>query len=79
MTDDHRCEAFHDADGTFLGHARVSPDLDERGRAAMVALIKAATRKFEADCAADPTIGERQAAAIKRIRARGRRWRGETP
>lgn len=77
--DDHRCELLRNDAGEVIARIRVSPDLDERGRAALTALVAAAARKFEEDCAADPTIGERQAAAVERIHARVRRLRGEAP
>jgi hypothetical protein len=68
------CEPVVDSDGTVLGHAQVSPDLDERGRAALVEVVKAAIRLQEEKDAADPVgaaeRAERQRAAIARVRAR---------
>lgn len=79
--DNHRCELVVDDDGTVLGHARVSPDLGERGRRALVELMKAATRLMAEEDAADPEAaeerGRRQQAAIARIRERARRRRGD--
>lgn len=81
--DDHRCETVVDSDGTVLGHARVSPDLSEKGRAALVEMMKAAIRlqaeRDAADSAGAAERGRRRQAAIARVRARARaRWlRGE--
>lgn len=74
--DGMRCEVITDDSGEVIAVARVSPDLSETGRAALMELIAAARRQFEADMAADPTIAERQAAAMARIRERSRRLRG---
>lgn len=81
MTDDHRCEPVVDDDGTVLGHARVSPGLDERGRQALVALTKATIRLMAKRDAADPAgaaeRARRQEAGRARIAERMRRLRGE--
>jgi hypothetical protein len=82
VTDDHRCEPVHDSDGMFLGHAHVSSDLDDRGRAALIELMQAAIRLQAERDAADPEAaaerGRRQAASVARIRERARRLRGES-
>jgi hypothetical protein len=81
MTDDHRCEPVVDDDGTVLGHARVSSDLGERGRAALVEITKAAIRLMAERDAADPEgaaeRARRQEAMRARIAERMRRYRGE--
>lgn len=79
--DDHRCEPVVDDDGTVLGRARVSPDLDAAGRAALVSLVKAAIGLQEARDIADPEGAAERArryeAGQERIAARMRRFRGE--
>jgi hypothetical protein len=79
--DDHRCEAVVDDDGTVLGHALVAADLGERGRRALVEVTRAAIRLMEERDAADPVgaaeRGQRQEAAIARMRARRRRGEAE--
>lgn len=50
--------------------------LTPEGEAAMRNLIAAAKRQFAADLEADPSIGERQEAAVARIRDRVARLRG---
>jgi hypothetical protein len=79
--DDHRCEPVVDDDGTLLGRARVSPDLDERGQQALLSIVKAAIRLQAERDAADPdAAGERarrQEASRARIADRMRRYRGE--
>ena len=82
MTGDGQvCVPVVDGAGRVLGHARVSPDLDERGRAALLNVVQAARRLVAEQDAADPEAaaerGRRQAAAIARIRGRVRRRRGE--
>jgi hypothetical protein len=54
------------------GDAPLSPE----GEAAMRNVIAAAKRQFAADLEADPSIGERQEAAIRRIRERRERLLG---
>ena len=80
VNDDHVCIPVVDESGLVLGHARVSPDLDERGRQALVNVLQAAQRLMAEEDAKDPEAaaerGRRQAAAIARIRERVRR-RGE--
>jgi hypothetical protein len=80
VTDGHVCIPVVDADGQVLGHARVSPDLDERGQQALLNVMQAARRLMAEEDAADPEAaeerGRRQAAAIARIRARVRRRGG---
>lgn len=79
--DGHRCEAVVDDDGTVLGHALVAADLGERGRRALVEVVKAATRLQAERDAADPVgaaeRGRRQEAAIARVRARAQQRGGE--
>jgi hypothetical protein len=79
--DDHRCEAVVGDDGTVLGHALVSPDLGERGRAALVEIAKAAIRlqaeRDEADPVGAAERARRQEAGRARIAERMRRYRGE--
>lgn len=75
--DGEHCEPLLDDDGQIIAVARVSDDITDEGRAALRSLVDAARRQFEADLAADPSIGERQAASIARIRERNRRLRGE--
>lgn len=62
-TDAHRCELICDDDGEVIAVARMDPDASPEARAALRELVDAARRQFAADMAADPTIGERQAAA----------------
>jgi hypothetical protein len=81
MSDDHRCEPVVDDDGTVLGRARVSPDLGERGRAALLEITKAAIRLQADRDAADPEgaaeRARRQEAGRARIAERMRRYRDE--
>lgn len=58
--------------------AHASPDLTERGQAALTELIQAAARQFAADLEADPSIAVRQEAAMARIRERNQRLRRRT-
>jgi hypothetical protein len=74
--DDHRCEAVVDDDGTVLGRARISPGLGERGRRALVEVVKAAIRLQAARDAADPAGAAERAQRQEARRARARRWRG---
>lgn len=80
MTAEHRCEPIVDADGNVLGHALVAPDMDERGRAALL-LAEAVSRWQEQQDAADPEAAaeraRRYAAGQERIRALNARLRGE--
>lgn len=75
--DDHVCVPLVDDDGNMIAHARVSPDLDERGRRVLLELVAAARRLMAEQDAADPEAaaerGRRQAAGIARIRERARR------
>jgi hypothetical protein len=78
---DHRCEPVVDDDGTVLGRARVSPDLGERGRQALLSVVKAAIRLQAERDAADPEgaaeRARRQEAGRARIAGRMWRYRGE--
>ncbi len=80
--DDHRCELVVDDDGTVLGRARVSPDLEERGRRALAEVMKAAIRLMAERDAADPVAAAERARRQEGGRARNaerlRRHRGET-
>lgn len=79
--EEHMCVPVVDNAGQVIGHARVSPDLDERGREALLALMTAAQRLMAEEDAADPEAaaerGRRQAAAIARVRERNARIRGQ--
>lgn len=79
MNADEVCIPLVDDDGQFVGHARVSPDLDERGRQALLSVVAAARRLMAEQDAADPDAaverGRRQEAALARIRERARRMR----
>ena len=74
--DGMRCEPIRDDSGEIIAVARVSPDLDERGRQALREVVEAARRLAEQELAEDPTLAERQAAGLRRIRERNRRLRG---
>jgi hypothetical protein len=76
--DGHRCEVITDEQGNMIATAHVSPNITDAGRAALADLIDVVRRQFEADLAADPTIGERQEASQRRIRERNR-WLGISP
>lgn len=67
-------QIIRDDDGEVAA-AYCGQPLDEEGQAAMLDLVAAARRRMEADDP-DGTLGERQAAAIERIRERARRLRG---
>jgi len=79
VTDDHRCEPLFDAAGHLIAHALVSPDLDERGRAALLNVVEAARRLVAEQDAADPEgAADRDArypAGQERIRERNQRLR----
>jgi hypothetical protein len=79
--EEHMCVPVVDNAGQVIGHARVSPDLDGRGREALLHVVQAAQRLQAERDAADPEAaeerGRRQRAAIGRIRERARRLRGE--
>ena len=66
----HRCEPMYDENGELIAVAHVDPNMSDRARAALGELVEVARRKFAADLDADPSIGERQAESIRRIRAR---------
>lgn len=72
--DNHVCVPVTDDAGEVIAHARVSPELDEEGRRALLALVEAARRHMAERDAADPEAaaerGRRQQAAIARVRAR---------
>lgn len=78
--DNHVCVPVVDDAGQVIGHARVSPDLDERGQRALLNVMQAAQRLMAEEDAKDSEaaaeLGRRQAAAIARVRERVRR-RGE--
>lgn len=80
MTDNHVCIPVVDESGQVIASARVSPDLDERGRQALLNVVQAARRLMDEEDAKDPEAaaerGRRQAAAIARIRERVRRQGG---
>lgn len=75
--DDHRCEPVVDADGHVIGHARVSPNLSDEGRAALADVIAAAVRLQAERDAADPEGAAERARRRQRMRDRVRRWRAE--
>lgn len=81
IADNHVCVPVVDDAGQVIAHARVSPDLDERGREALLNVVQAAIRLQAERDAADPEAaaerGRRQEAAIARVRERARRMRGE--
>ncbi len=68
-------QSLRDGDGTVVA-AWCGEPLDEAGTEAMRALVEAA-RRYHATQDPDGTLGERQAAAVERIRARVRQIRGE--
>lgn len=72
--DDHRCEPLYDDAGNLVASVRVSPDLDEKGRRALLSLVEAAKRLQAEQDAADPEAAaeraRRQADGIARIRVR---------
>jgi len=79
--DDHRCVLVVDDDGTVLGRARVSPDLDDCGRRALVEVTRAAVRLMAERDATDPAAAAERARRQEAWRARNaerlRRIRGE--
>ncbi len=80
--DDHRCEPIVNDAGEVLGHALVAPDIDERGRAALLSLAEAVSAYAERQDAADPEAAaeraRRQAATLERFGGRLRRLRDES-
>lgn len=72
--DEHRCEPLFDDAGRLVAYARVSPDLGEDGRRALLNIVEAAKRLQAEQDAADPEAAaeraRRQAEGIARIRAR---------
>jgi len=58
--DGMRCEPITDESGEIIGHARVSADIGEEGRAALRELIAAARRLDVEQLAADPERVERR-------------------
>ncbi len=79
--DDHVCVPLTDDSGRVVARARVSPDLGEEGRRALLAVVAAAVRLQEEQDAADPEGAvERErlyAAGQARIRERNARLRGQ--
>lgn len=77
--DDHVCVPLVDDEGRVVARARVSPDLDEDGRRALLGVVAAAQRLMAERDAADPEAAaereRRYAAGIARIRERARRTR----
>ena len=71
---EERCRLLLDDDGQPVAHY-LGGELDERGRAAMLELVRAAQRLHDANDT--PERAERQAAAIRRIRERAARIRRE--
>lgn len=76
--DGHRCEPILGDDGEVIAVARMDPNASDEARAHLRAVVEAARRLQEAEMAADPTIAERQAAGLARIRERNRRLLGES-
>lgn len=80
--DNHICVPVVDDAGQVIAHARVSPDLGERGREALLHVVQAAIRLQAERDAADPEgaaeRGRRQAAAIARVRERTERMRSQS-
>lgn len=74
MIDDHTCQPLFDDAGNLVASVRAAPDLDERGRQALLSLVEAARRLQAEEDAADPVAAadraRRQAEGIARIRAR---------
>lgn len=82
----HVCMPLVDDDGQVVARVRASPDLDERGRQALLNVVAAARRLMAEQDAADPEAAaeraRRQEAAIARIReraAKGRQSRRDPP
>ncbi len=79
--DDHACVPVTDDEGRVVARARVSPDLGEEGRRALLNVVAAAVRVQEERDAADPEGAaerdRRYAAGQERIRARNVRLRGQ--
>lgn len=80
--DDHVCVPLVDDEGRVIARARVSPDLDDDGRRALLGVVAAAQRLMAERDAADPEAAaereRRYEAGEERIRARMRRLRGES-
>lgn len=72
--DDHLCEPLFDDAGNLVASVRVSPDLGEDGRQALLNIVEAAKRLQAEEDAADPEAAaeraRRQAEGIARIRMR---------
>jgi hypothetical protein len=82
--DGMRCEPVTDDNGEVVAVARVSGDLGEEGRRALLHVVEAARRLQAEQDAADPAgaaeRAQRQAAAIARVRERaGLRVEDEQP
>lgn len=73
---EHRCEAITDADGGVIARARVSPDINDEGRAALRELIEAAIRLHESQPPPSPEEQARVDAVRARNRERNRRLGG---
>jgi hypothetical protein len=75
VAEPERCVPVVDDDGRVVASVRMSGGMDERARRAWLDVVAAVHRREAELDAADPGRAERQAAAIERIRERGRRWR----
>ncbi|MEV1315306.1 hypothetical protein AB0J14_04395 [Micromonospora arborensis] len=77
MADRERCVPLVDDDGQVVASVRVTGELGERGRQAMLDVVAAVMRaEAEADTADPERVAHREAARRRR-EARVRRWRGE--
>lgn len=70
-----RCEPIRDDSGEIIAVARVSPDISAEARGHLREVVEAARRLAEQELAEDPTLADRQAAGLRRIRERNRRLR----
>jgi hypothetical protein len=67
---EHRCFSLTNEAGEVDAVVHGDPNMSPEALAALNEVVAAAKRQFEADLAADPSIGERQAAARAHNRAR---------
>lgn len=70
---EHVCFSLTNEAGEVDAVVHGDPNMSPEALAALEEVVAAAKRQFEADLAADPSIGERQAAARARNRARLKR------
>lgn len=72
---DHVCLPVYDGAGNIIAHALVAPDLSADARLAVLELVAAARRGL----GDDPEAAARQEAAVRRVRERVARLRGQEP